>query len=95
MASTVGAKKRIAILEAAMGKVTILNAKNPQATITAIKERLSKQKEHSVKRKQAKDQATKAPKQEPKKLEQSISDAPPTKEEEKKEHDKLLTQREV
>lgn len=95
LASGVGSKKRIAILEAAGGKFKILNAPNPQAVITAIKERITKRKEQAAKRKQAKDQATKAAKAEPKKLEQTVSDAPATKEEEKKEHDKLLTQREV
>lgn len=97
IASGVGAKKRLAILSEATadsgkGIITILNHPQPEEAITKIKASLAKRKEEALARKKSKEQSAKAT---PKKLEAKVEDAPKTKDEEKKEQDKLLTQREV
>lgn len=96
IASGVGAKKRMAILKASQdaskGTIKILNIKDPQAMISSIEQSLKDRKEATKQRMLRKEQSKKAV---PKKLETKIEETPKTKEEEKKEQDKLLTQREV
>lgn len=92
IASTVGSRKRLAILTAAKGKqITILNFKDSEAKAKQIAGSLAARKEAAKARRAKKEQSKKIPQP----LEKKVEEAPKSKEEEKREQDKALISREV
>ena len=92
IASRVGGRKRLAILGAAQGKYRILNVKDIAAAIKKLTEAKALAKQAALAKASRKEAVAKKA---PAKPEKKADEQPKTKEEEKKEHDKLLTQREV
>ena len=90
--SSVGGRKRMAILTAAKGKLTILNIKDVEKTLAGLTASLADRKKAAKARDERKQ---KVQKETAKPLDKKVEDAPKTKEEEKKEQDKVLTHRDV
>jgi len=92
ISSSVGGKKKLQILAAAKGKITILNCKDIEGAIKKINNDLDARKKEAKMRQERKD---KNKKETTKTIEKKVEEAPKTKDEEKKDLDKALTQREV
>lgn len=91
IASSVGGRKRANILTAAKGKITILNCKDIDGALKGIADAMARRKTQAKERAARKEKKKEAPKT----LDKKVEATPKTKEEEKKEKDKVLTQREV